>query len=506
MRTSFVGWSSTLVPIAAFSLAFAATFSPAQAHAETTIRVAANGPVGTLDPARQRLGSLEYNFDALVFDRLTSFDADLNIIPGLAESWDVSPDQKVWTFHLRKGVKFHNDRELDADDVLATFKRLQDPANASLIRGSLGILDKMEAADKHTVRFTLKIPYSAWSAITSNFAASIVPRDGADTLATRPIGSGPYKFVDYAPERGMTLLRNPDYFDPGIAKIDKVDFKIIPDYNTAVAALDRGELELLGPLPPEYIDKVSKSRVAHVAEVTTGSWQTYIMNNSMAPFDNPKVRQAFVKIVDRAEVADIAMFGHAKPTITPIPPGHPFYDGDIAIAKADPEGAKRLLAEAGYPNGLTIGLWTPARQPVRERIAVAFRDLAKKANVTVEVHTVPEDQYVPSHFQFATGSFSARPTPDMALYDWYHSTGSWNHTMWLYKNVEVDKVLDAARQTSDSAQQKQLYTRFQELVTADDPGPVVFVTNNAVGISNKVRGFTPSKLSIIDLRNVTLAN
>ena len=498
--------SNALLLAAVLAVAFALSFGAPGANAQTDLRISANGPVGTLDPARQRLGSLEYNFDFLVYNRLTFFNSKLNIIPDLAESWNASPDQKVWTFHLRKGVKFHNGRELDAEDVLATFKRLLDPANASLVRGSLGILDKMEALDKYTVQFTLKISYSAWPAITATFPASILPRDAIDAIATKPIGTGPYKMVDYAPESVMTLVKNPDYFEAGIPKIDKVEFKIIPDYSTAVAALERGELDLLWGLPPEYIDKVAASRVDHVSEVITGSWQCFIMNNKMAPFDNPKVRQAFVKIVDKAMIADIAMFGHAKPTNSPIPPGHPFYDNAIPIQKSDPESAKKLLAEAGYPNGLSVGLWTPARQPVRERIAVAFRDLAKEANVTVEIHTVPEDQYVPSHFQFATGSFNARTTPDTMLYEWYHSTGSWNHTMWQYNNPEVDKVLDAARQTSDVDEQKRLYTRFQELLAADDPGPVVFVTTNAVGVSNRVQGFSASWNVIMDVRNVTLAN
>lgn len=477
----------------------------AQAASGTLLRISANGPVGTLDPAKMRVGSLEYNYAFLVFDRLVSFDAAQNVIPGLATSWTPSADQKTWTFALRQGVKWHHGREFDADDVLATFKRLQDPANGSLIRGSLGIVQAIDAPDKYTVRFTLSAPYSALPALTGLFPASILPRDALDTLTTQPIGTGAYRFVSYEPAGTLALVRNPDYFVPGLPKPERVEFHIIPDYSTAVAALERGELEFVWNLPPEAIATLSKSRSSHVSEVLTGNWQTLIMNRTVPPFDNPKVRAAFVRMVDKAAIAEIAMFGHATATNTPIPPGSPFYDTKIPIAPADPAAAKQMLAAAGYPDGLSIGIWTPARQPVRERIAVAFRDQAKAAGVAVEVHEVPEDQYNPAKYQMATGSFNGRPAPDLMLYDWFHSTGSWNHTTWHYNNPEVDKTLDAARQTSDPATQKQLYDHFQELIQADDPGPVLFVAGIAHGVSNKVQNFAASNLSIMDVRGVTLS-
>lgn len=473
--------------------------------AASVLRISANGPVGTLDPAKMRVGSLEYNYAFLVFDRLVSFDNDMNLLPGLAQSWEPSADQTSWTFHLRHGVKWHHGREFDAADVVATFRRIQDPANGSLIRGSFGIIKDMTAPDSHTVKIDLTIPYSSLPALVGLFPASIVPRDAIDTLTTHPIGTAAYKFVSYNPAGTLALTRNADYYVPGLPKMDQVEFHIIPDYSTAVAALDRGELDIVWSLPPESIDVVTKSQAAHVTEVVTGNWQTLIMNRTVPPFDNPKLRAAFVKMVDKAQIADVALFGHATPTNTPIPPGSPFYDTAIPIAKADPAAARAMLAEAGYPNGLSVGIWTPARQPVRERIAVTFREQAKAAGVTVEVHEVPEDQYDPGKYQMATGSFNARPAPDLMLYDWFHSTGSWNHTTWHYNNPAVDQTLDAARRTSDPAEQKKLYIHFQELIDADNPGPVLFVAGIAHGVSNKVRNFAASKLSILDVLNVTRA-
>jgi peptide/nickel transport system substrate-binding protein len=477
-----------------------------RANAESVIRVSANTPVRSLDPAKFSLGALEYNYALLVYSRLVYFDEDLKPIPDLAESWEASPDQKVWTFHLRHGVKFHDGRELDAEDVVATYKRLADPAIGSVIRASAGLVETVEAPDRYTVRFTLKTPYSSWPAITGAFQASILPRDGIDTITAKPDGTGPYRFVSYEPNGVMELARNPDYFEPGLPKVDKVQFRIIPDFSTAIAALERGELDIVWGLPPEHVTRLAGSKLAHVSEVQTGTWEMFGMNQQLAPFNEPKVREALFKLVDRAAIADIALFGHGTPTISPLPPFHPFYDKAIPIGKSDPAAAQALLAEAGHPDGLTVPLWMPAQQPLLERMGVALRELAKPAKLTVELHQVPEDQYNAAQRPLMINSFFARTTPDTMLYEWYHSAGSWNRNNWHYSNPEVDKILDAARQTGDVNEQKRLYTRFQEIAVTEGPGPVLFVVNHADGVGNRVQGFAASRLSVLNLKGVTLSN
>jgi peptide/nickel transport system substrate-binding protein len=476
------------------------------ARAESILRISANTPLRSLDPAKFSLGALEFNYSALVYDRLTAFDSKLNPVPDLAESWESSPDLKTWTFHLRHGVKFHGGREVNAEDVAATYQRLADPANHSVILGSVKLISNIEAPDPYTVRFTLSGPYAAWPAITAAFQAAVLPRDQVDTITTNQIGTGPYKFVSYDPNNALELARNPDYFDPAAAPFDRVEFKIIPDYGTAVAALQRGEIDIVWALPPESADKIRNNPDVHVSEIPAGIWAMYGMNESVPPFDNPKVRQAIFKLVDRQTISEISLFGHGTPTLSPLPPFHPFYDTAIPIQKGNPEAAKKLLADAGYPNGLTVQLWLPAQQPVLERMAVALRDEGKLANLTIEINPVPEDQFRPSTRPFTINNFSIRTVPDTMLYDWYHSTGSWNTQNWHFKNAEVDQLLDTARQTADAAEQKKLYTRFQEIAANDGPGPVVFVLYHADGIGMRVKGYQASPTRTINLRGVTLSN
>ena len=488
----------------------AATMLPvlrAGAANPTTIRVSFPAPVATLDPAKFRVGGLEYNYALGVFNRLTSQDAKLQVQPDLAMSWDASEDLKSWTFHLRPNVKFHDGKPFTAADVVFTYGRLQDKEVGSVLRANLAIVTKIEALDPLTVRFELSIPYADLPAVTAGYPAFIVHEAGMGTLTTKPVGTGPFKFVEYRPGDQMLLEKNPDYFVPGIPKVDRAVLKIIPEVTTAIAGLESGALDIVYNVPPEQIDQLKASSVADVAEVVTGSWQGLIMHNEMKPFDDPRVREAIIKLVDKPEVTDIATFGHGTPTVTPLPPTHPYFDKDISLT-ADIPGAKKLLAEAGLAGGFSLELYVPGQEPALERMATSFRDTAKQVGITVQLRVVPQDKFyaeMEGKVPFNVDNFFGRTTPDLMLYAWYHSTGSWNNTLWHYKNAEVDKILDDARLTTDKAVQAKLYRRFQEIVAKDGPGCVVYVQNFACGISKKVKDYVPSPFMFVDVSGVTIS-
>ncbi|HEY2618832.1 MAG TPA: ABC transporter substrate-binding protein [Acetobacteraceae bacterium] len=492
---------------AAGATALSATLATTRAAEGSTLRVAYPLPVATLDPAKFRVGGLEYNYAHCVFNRLTAQDTKLQVIPELAQSWEASEDLKVWTFHLRPGVKFHNGKPLDAADILFTYKRLMDKENASVLRAALGVVEKIEAVDPMTVRFTLSSPYSDLAAVTAQYQAQILTESAMDTLTTKPVGTGPFRFVEYRPGDQLVVEKNPDYFVPGSPKVDRVIMRIIPEYTTSVAGLESGAIDLIYDLPPEQIDQLKNSKVARVEEVACGSWEGIILNNAFKPFDDPRVREAFIKIVDRQAFTDIAMFGHGTPTVTPIPPTHPFFRADL-LTPPDIPGAKKLLAEAGYPNGFPLEMIIATGSPWEERLGTAFRDAAKQIGVTVSLRIVPGDKFdaeMEGKVAFSVDGFFGRPTPDTMVYAWYHSSGSWNNTLWHYSNPEVDKILTAARSTGDKAEQEKLYGRFQEIVAKDGPGCLVFVRNFACGVSKKVQNFVGSPQMWVDINNVSLS-
>ena len=488
--------------------ALPALIGPARAAEPSSLRVAFAIQPATLDPQKMRVGGVDYNNAHHCFSRLTALDPRLQVQPDLATSWEPAEDLKSWTFRLRPGVKFHNGKALEAADVVFTFKRILDKNIGSVLRANFNIVTGIEVVDPLTVRFNLSIPYADLPAVTAAYQAAIVTESVVDKLPTHPIGTGPFRFVEYRPGDQLVMERNPDYFLPGTPKVDRVIIRIIPEFTTAVAALESGAVDAVYDLPPEQVDNLKHSTVAHVDEVQAGRWQGIVWNNTMKPFDDIRVRRAFAKIVDKPALVDIAMFGHATATLTPIPPFHPYFRKDIPIAGADIPGAKKLLAEAGIADGFSLEMYVPGSNPPRERIATAFRDSAKQAGIDVQLRMVPPDKFfaeMEGKVRFSADGFYGRPTPDTMVYPWYDSTGSWNNTLWHYKNPEVDKVLDAARSTTEKAVQAKLYGRFQELVLNDPPGSVIFVQNFACGISNKVKNLAISPLMLMDFNKATVA-
>src|SRR5271163_2571596 len=487
--------------MAGAAVALPALIPSALAAESLVLRVAFAVQPATLDPQKMRVGGLEYNAAVYCFNRLTQQDPQLQVRPDLATSWEATEDLKTWTFHLRPGVKFHNGKPFDASDVVFTYKRILDKEVASVLRVNFSNVTNIEAVDPLTVRFTLSSPYADFAAATAGYQALIVSESIVDTLTTHPIGTGPFRFVEYRPGDQMTLERNPDYFLPGVPTMDRVILRIIPEFTTMVAALESGAVDVAYDLPPEQVDNLKRSTVAHPEEVQAGRWQGIIWNCEMKPFDDPRVRRAFNKLVDKPALTEIAMFGHATPTLTPIPPFHPYFRKDIPIGGADIPGAKKLLAEAGIPDGFSVEMYVPGSNPPRERIATAFRDSAKQAGIDLQLRMVPPDKFfaeMEGKVRFSADGFYGRPTPDLMVYPWYDSTGSWNNTLWHYHNPEVDQVLDAARATTDKAVQAKLYGRFQELVLDDPPGSVIYVQNFACGTSNKVKDLAISPLMLMD--------
>src|SRR5581483_10457701 len=206
-----------LLALLALMLALAVA-QTAPSRAQGTLRVALGTTLSQLDPAKTTIGD-EYVYVHLVFNGLSRIDPDMTVKPDLAESWTASDDLKTWTFKLRQGVKFHHGRVLDADDVVATMKRILDPATGSRARTNLTMVDKVAAVDPLTVRFDLNIPYAGFADIFADRQLRIVPKDKLDELSTTPIGTGPFRFKSWSPGERLELVKNPDYFEPGLPKL-----------------------------------------------------------------------------------------------------------------------------------------------------------------------------------------------------------------------------------------------------------------------------------------------
>jgi len=495
-----------LLSVLAFTLGLSTAAAIAPAFAQGTVRVALGTTLSQLDPAKTTIGD-EYVYVHLVFNGLSRIDPDMTVKPDLAESWSASDDLKTWTFKLRQGVKFHHGRVMDSEDVVATMKRILDPATGSRSRTSLSMVDNVTAVDPLTVKFDLNIPYAGFADIFADRNLRIVPKDKLAELSTNPIGTGPFMFKSWSPGDRLELVKNPDYFEKGLPKLDGVTLRIVPESAARIAALESGSLDIVWSMAYESVDKFKNHPTVRTDSVSTPTWDGVILNNDRPPFNDVRVRQALALTIDKSAIVELALFGQGDPTFSPIPPSHPYFNKSLPFNPPDIAKAKKLLAEAGFPNGFDVPMQVPQEREQRVRVGVAVRDMAKAAGIRINVERVPFASYtanVAGKAQMYVDGYFARPTIDTAIYPFYHSTGSWNKQLWLYKDARVDQLLDEARKTNDEAARKALFEKFQAVVEETVPGIIAYSAAHVNGVSKKVEGFKSTPMQWLELKSVSL--
>jgi peptide/nickel transport system substrate-binding protein len=497
MRRFLLGLSVTAALLTATSV---------PALAQGTLRTAVGTTLNQLDPSRTTIGD-EYIYVHLVFNGLSRIDPDMTVKPDLAESWKASEDLKTWTFKLREGVKFHHGRPLDSGDVVATVKRILDPATGSRARSNLTMIESVEATGPLEVTFKLNLPYAGFADIFADRQLRIVPKDKVDELSTHPIGTGPFMFKSWSPGDRMELVKNPSYFEKGLPKLDGVTMRVIPEAAARIAALESGSIDILWNLPYESVDKFKNSATVRIDSVPTPTWDGVILNNERPPFNDPRVRKALALTIDKEALVELALFGQGAPTFSPLPPSHPYFNTSMKFNPPDIAQARKLMAEAGFPNGFDVPIQVPQEREQRVRLGVAIRDMARAAGIRINVERVPFASYtanVAGKAQMYVDGYFARPTVDTSLYPFYHSTGSWNRQLWRYKDARVDKILDEARRTNDDEARKKLFREFQAVVDETVPGIIAYSMAHVNGVSKKVENFKSTPMLWLELKNVTL--
>jgi ABC-type transport system substrate-binding protein len=363
--------------------------------------------LATLDPA---IGYDWTNWPAikLVFDGVLDYDDTTGIVPKLAESLPtISDDGLVYTFKLRPGVKFQNGRELTADDVVYSITRVLNPETASpgagffvnikgapeFIEGSAAEVAGIRAVDPLTVEFTLSQPDVTFlNKMALNFAF-IVPKEvveeaGAD-FGRKPVGTGPFTLAEWVPGQYLAFDRNPNYFDPNLPYLDKIRIEVGVEPDVALLRLESGEIDLMGDPPPgaEWTrissDPAWENRIEREPQVST----IYIsMNTTQPPFDNVKVRQAMNHAIDKQRIIQL-LNGRGTVANQILPPLMPGYDPDYVGYGYDPEQAKALLAEAGFPDGFETSIDCIAVDP-QPKLCESFQQDLDKIGVKLAINTL----------------------------------------------------------------------------------------------------------------------
>lgn len=454
-----------------------------------TLRVAQAAVTNTLDPALTT-SSPDYSFTQITHDNLVWRTHDLILKPMLATSWEANEDLTAFTFHLREGVKFHHGKVFNADDVVFTFERILDPDTGSVARASLESISKVVKVDDYTVRFEVKSPNAFLPDSLSIVHARILPSDiDPERFATEEFGTGPFINVEYLPGERAVFKRNPDYWDEGLPYLDEVVFYYMPESETRVEALKAGTVDVYAEFGAVSVESVEATPGAVVSETASASYMNLAMIETEPPFDNKLVRQAFQAATNREEILQVAQFGLGViGNDTTIPPTDPHYDNTQEIPPYDVEKAKRLLAEAGYPDGLDVTLHTSSIGPGMIELAVAFKESAAPAGIRVTIKRQPEDVYWSSVWMvepFTVVQWNGRP-PDQALSLVYMCDTAWNETSICIQ--ELDELIVRARGERTLAQRKKTYAEVQRILIDDASRIIPVFRPVLVGLRDNVRG------------------
>jgi len=447
----------------------------------------------TLDPARIS-DIYSFSVSQQIFDGLVQFDHTLMVAPALAEFWKASRDGLTWTFTLRKGVRFHNGREVTAEDVVYSLTRLVDPKTRSGAADLFGAIKGahefregrartvvgLVAQDRYTVQVTLDEAVGPFVAVLAVGHAKIVPKDAVEQLGeafgTQPVGTGPFRFERWERGKEIVLAANPEYFG-GPPRLSRLVYRIFlgEQFDAMYAEFLRGNLEDT-PVPPrENRRGVPDPRFIYVKRPMI-SVRFYGINTRVKPLDDRRVRQALLYAINREAIIDEVFLGRFTPAHGILPPGTLGFNPRLRGYPYDAQRARALLAEAGFPNGRgfpSITIWSSVKHEGVIREYEQIKRYLDAVGVSSEIRYMTD---WPSYSRalaegrlpvFVYAWYADVPDPDNFLFKLFHSKSPRN--FFHYSNPAVDELLVAARNAPDLQRRVELYQRAEQLVLDDAP-------------------------------------
>ena len=472
-----------------------------------TLNVALQADPTTLDPLKAGLTAI-WKVIEHVNDGVIRVDPSLAPIPGLAESWEISEDGTVYTFHLRSGISFHDGSPFTSDDVLFSWTRILDPATAAVnaanflnvkggaafLAGETTELEGIQAPDPQTVVVTLEQPEASFLTILSTAGSLIFSRaffdaNGGDTSQTAN-GTGPFIFKEYVPATSVSLERNPNYWEAGLPYLDGIEAVIASDDTARTGALIQGAVDFIEYAPLRDVDMLEETDGLAVAGDELTNIRYLGINLAREPFGDVRVRQAIAMVIDRTPIIESAVFGHGVGVDTVFAPS--FWAGfDREVPAPDIEGAKALLAEAGYPDGFETTLITYAPYSFMTNTAIIVQEqlsqIGIRADYTgLEPGTISA-QLIARDFDLVVGGSNSWIDPHPVLLSNFKSGQDGNTTS--YSNPEVDALIDQGGIETDLAARAEIYRQLQEILLVDLPWVPLFVANQYEAMKSDVQGY-----------------
>ncbi|MGC9530314.1 MAG: ABC transporter substrate-binding protein [Candidatus Bipolaricaulaceae bacterium] len=352
----------------------------------TELIVAVSTEPPSLDPTTNAAAAIDLLLHHNLYENLVQVDAHGELHGQLAESWELSLDGLTYTFHLRDGIRFHDGQAGDARAVKESFLRLLDPATGVPHPEYFRNLVAVETVDRLTVRLVLDEAQPAFLP-TLALGDAVVVAPGAD-LASRPVGTGPFRFRSWQPGSRLVLERNLDYYLPRAAEVDRVEFRFIPDPSAQLAALQAGDVDMVAELAPEVAAGLAGQAEFRVVSAPQNLVQIMAVNTARRPFTDVKVRQALACAVHRQEIIDLVSFGYGTPIGSHLTPALPYYADMTWVHPHDPQRARDLLAQAGLADGFTATLTLPENYPFHVRTGEVIAAQLRRVGLQVRLELV----------------------------------------------------------------------------------------------------------------------
>lgn len=455
-----------------------------------TLTIVFQANQGTLDPHFAATNQ-ELLINRNIYNALLKYKPDTTELTGdLATSWEMSPDGLTYTFKLRQDVDWQKGfGHFTANDVKASFDRVKAPETKSPFAGSIAMLKEVQVVDDYTVKFILSEPYAAFPQLLTNYRAGpivnmkAVQQYGQD-YAWNPVGTGPYQFESGTPKQEAIITANDKYFG-GPPPIKRIITRTIPDQNAQVVGLENGQYDMLliAPDDPAVVDRLQKENYV-LDKFSRNLPEVLLMNLTVSPFDNLKVRQAIAYAVDRQQLIDLAWPGFGRPWYSPVPDGFVGTTTDVPHMEHDVAKAKQLLSDAGYPNGVDVTLNV---YDVQKLASDVLSEQLKQVGIRVTEEVLDQPTFIGRVVQNQGINFSLhccqrQPDADIILSDMF--SPKYRGAIYI-SHADLESDLAAARKELDPAKRQQMYVDLQKKIINDvDMIPLAMLQDRSITVAS----------------------
>lgn len=491
-----------------FRLAALAVAMPIAAHATTSgvLQVGVGQSPAGLDPHKATAFS-SVLIDSVMYEGLTAINAKFQVVPALAASWRLAPDRKTYDFRLRPGAVFQDGTKVTPQAVIANIKRVIAPKTASPYASRFTGIASMTATGTDTLRIVLKTPSAPFLAQLATLA--IASPAGFADLARKPDGTGPFIFKRWIPDTSIALVANPHYWAAGLPHLAGVTFDFVPDAATRQLGLAGGTYQMLPNIGAATATALAGKPHVKLLKTQDLAYSLVGMNTARPPFNNPMVREALNKGLDRAQIVEAAYFGRGVPggPLSPALTTWALPTSAFPCYRPDAAGARKLLAQAGVKGKLPVTLKVLGSVQQVVDIAQVVQAQLDKAGfaVKLDVQTLPAfvKDWRASNFQGFVSLNGGGTDPDDYFGRTYETGGATN--VFKYSNPALDKLLNAARSEANLARRKADYATAQRMLACRGPIATVAYGTLFTAVRDNVHGFTPlATRSLRGLRDVTL--